>query len=556
MHMQSVIQLKRSSAVRLATAMLIITTAFTIAAVGAGTAKAAPAKLNDGVLTITGTNGSNDIALRLKSAHRGILQVDLGDDGRANFSFKRKRIRKIVVNARGGADVARIDEVNGVFTDTIPTKINGEDGGDTLLGGSGAETLRGGNGTDSLDGNVGSDRAVLGAGNDVFVWDPGDGSDVVEGQGGADTMRFNGADVAEQVELSANGSRLKFFRTQGAITMDTAGIERVDFNALGGADLVTVNDLTGTDVDAVNVDLAGTLGGVTGDGTADSVVVNATNGVDTVDVSGDATGVAVSGLLARTAITHQEATDVLTVNGRDGNDDISGTNLAAAAISTTLAGDDGEDALTGSPGIETTRGGNGSDSLDGNGGNDQAVLGAGDDVFVWDPGDGSDVVEGQGGADTMRFNGADVAEQVELSPNGTRLKFFRTQGAITMDTAGVERVEFNALGGADLVTVNDLTATDVDAVNIELAGALGGITGDGEADNVVVNATNGVDTIFVEGDADSLKVIGLAAAVQILRSESANDRLDINTLAGNDRVDADGLEIGAIKLFVDGLLVP
>jgi hypothetical protein len=343
MHMQSVIQLKRSSADRLATAMLIITTAFTIAAVGAGTANAAPAKLNDGVLTITGTNGSNDIALRLKSAHRGILQVDLGDDGRANFSFKRKRIRKIVVNARGGADVARIDEVNGVFTDTIPTKINGEDGGDTLLGGSGAETLRGGNGTDSLDGNVGSDRAVLGAGNDVFVWDPGDGSDVVEGQGGADTMRFNGADVAEQVELS---------------------------------------------------------------------------------------------------------------------------------------------------------------------------------------------------------------------PNGTRLKFFRTQGAITMDTAGVERVEFNALGGADLVTVNDLTATDVDAVNIELAGALGGITGDGEADNVVVNATNGVDTIFVEGDADSLKVIGLAAAVQILRSESANDRLDINTLAGNDRVDADGLEIGAIKLFVDGLLVP
>jgi hypothetical protein len=125
-----------------------------------------------------------------------------------------------------------------------------------------------------------------------------------------------------------------------------------------------------------------------------------------------------------------------------------------------------------------------------------------------------------------------------------------------MDTAGVERVDFNALGGADLVTVNDLTGTDVDAVNIELAGALGGITGDGAADNVVVNATNGVDTIFVEGDADTLKVIGLAAAVQILRSEFANGRLDINTLAGNDRVDVDGLQIGAIKLSVDGLLVP
>ena len=81
-----------------------------------------------------------------------------------------------------------------------------------------------------------------------FVWDPGDGSDVVEGQDGNDTMVFNGADAAEQVDLSANGNRLKFFRTQGNITMDTASVETVDFNALGGTDTITVNDLTGTDV--------------------------------------------------------------------------------------------------------------------------------------------------------------------------------------------------------------------------------------------------------------------------------------------------------------------
>src|SRR5213592_5126297 len=112
----------------------------------------------------------------------------------------------------------------------------------------------------------------MGDGNDTFVWDPGDGSDTVEGQAGTDTMLFNGANVSEQVDLSANGSRLKFFRTQGNVTMDTAGVERVDFNALGGADLVTVNDLTGTDVTSVNVDLAGSLGGATGDGQPDRVV--------------------------------------------------------------------------------------------------------------------------------------------------------------------------------------------------------------------------------------------------------------------------------------------
>jgi hypothetical protein len=32
--------------------------------------------------------------------------------------------------------------------------------------------------------------------------------------------------VAEQVDLSANGNRLRFFRTQANVTMDTAGVER------------------------------------------------------------------------------------------------------------------------------------------------------------------------------------------------------------------------------------------------------------------------------------------------------------------------------------------
>ena len=71
-------------------------------------------------------------------------------------------------------------------------------------------------------------------------------------------MRFNGANVAEHIDLSANGSRLRFSRDVGNITMDTNGVETVDFNALGGADTITVNDLTGTDVRNVNVDLAAT----------------------------------------------------------------------------------------------------------------------------------------------------------------------------------------------------------------------------------------------------------------------------------------------------------
>src|SRR6266581_2822069 len=290
-------------------------------------------KLRHGVLTIEGTEASDRIALRLQAGDPGVLQVDVGDDGSADFSFERARVAKIAVDAAEGDDSVRIDESNGVFTDSIPTTIAGGDGNDNLAGGSGAETLLGGDGNDAIDGNGGNDLALLGAGDDTFVWDPGDGSDTVEGQAGADTMLFNGANVSEQVDVSANGNRLKFFRVQGNITMDTAGVERVDFNALGGADLITVNDLSGTDVSSVNIDLAGTLGGATGDGQADRVVVNATNGNDTITVSGDAQVVKVSGLTPTVKILHPEAAnDRLEINTLAGTDTLATVGLAAGAI--------------------------------------------------------------------------------------------------------------------------------------------------------------------------------------------------------------------------------
>ncbi len=306
-------------------------------------------QLANGELTIEGTNADDRLALRLQSGNPAVLQVDVGDDGSADFRFARTDIAKISVSGGNGDDVVRIDESNGVFTDTIPTTLdggNGDDnlvggagavtlrggnGNDILAGGSGAETLVGGNGNDSIDGNRGNDVALMGNGDDTFVWDPGDGSDVVEGQNGNDTMLFNGANVNEKVDLSANGSRLRFFRDIANITMDTDGVETVDFNALGGADLVTVNDLRGTDVSNVNVDLAATGGG--GDGQPDRVVVTGTDGNDRLDVNGDAGAVKVSGLAATVEVLHPEVVnDRLDINTHAGTDTVNAGGLAAGAI--------------------------------------------------------------------------------------------------------------------------------------------------------------------------------------------------------------------------------
>ena len=43
--------------------------------------------------------------------------------------------------------------------------------------------------------------------------------------------------------------------------MDMDGVERLDLTALGGADTVTIDDMTGTDFRRAGIDLSGPAGG-------------------------------------------------------------------------------------------------------------------------------------------------------------------------------------------------------------------------------------------------------------------------------------------------------
>ena len=155
-------------------------------------------------------------------------------------------------------------------------------------------------------------------------------------------------------------------------------------------------------------------------------------------------------------------------------------------------------------------GSQGNDLVIGGRGNDVALLGAGDDTFVWNPGDGSDTVEGQAGTDTLLFNGANIDENIDISANGGRARLSRDVANITMDLNDVEHIEFNALGGADTITVNDLTGTDVDAGQHRPRRHAGG-GGDGQADTIVINATNGDDVITVTNNNGVVTVSGLAS---------------------------------------------
>jgi Ca2+-binding RTX toxin-like protein len=223
----------------------------------------------------------------------------------------------------------------------------------------------------------------MGSGNDTFVWDGGDGSDVIEGGTGADTMIFNGAPGPENVDISNNGAgRLRFFRTEGSITMDTNDVEVVQYNALGGADNIVVHDLTGTDVRSVNLNLDGPDAKGSGDGAADSVTVEGTNGDDVINIGNTGNEVSVTGLTAAVNIRAAEPADKLNINALGGFDAVLATGLEANVVTYTADGGAGNDLLIGSTGNDHLIGGDGDDFLVGRPGTDQLDGGAGHNVVI------------------------------------------------------------------------------------------------------------------------------------------------------------------------------
>jgi Ca2+-binding RTX toxin-like protein len=484
-------------------------------------------------VTVNATNASDTIDV----VGAGTSASVVGPQAQVNITAAEGANDTLAVNALAGDDHVT---ATALPAGVIKLTIDGGTGNDTILGSQGADVIRSGDGDDVVLGDRGDDLALMGAGDDVFQWNPGDANDTLEGQDGIDTMVFFGSNIAENIDVSANGPRVRFFRNIANVTMDLDDVERIDFRALGGADNIGVGDMTGTDLTQTALDLRGPAGG--GDGAADTITVNATQNADVFGATGDAAGVKVTGLQNTVSILFQEqANDRLTLNAQAGDDVVDAAALKADAIQLTMNGGLGVDRLLGSEGDDLVTGGDG---------DDLAFLGAGDDTFVWNPGDDNDTLEGQDGFDHMLFNGANVAENIDVSANGQRVRFFRNIANVTMDLNDIEAIDFHALGGADTVVVNDLSGTDVVEINTDLA-VTGGV-GDAQPDNVIVNTTNGDDVAIVAGDVSGVAVLGLAARVNITGAEAANDRLTVNALAGDDVVEASGVGVGAIQLTLSG----
>jgi len=316
-------------------------------------------------ITVNGTNGADVFGA---AGDAGGINV-FGLHATVNIFHQEQADDRLILNALGGDDVV---DATSLEADGIQLTINGGLGSDVLIGSEGDDLINGG------DGN---DLALMGAGDDTFVWNPGDDNDTIEGQDGFDTMIFNGANVAENITISANGGRVRFTRDVANVVMDLDDTEAITFNALGGADTVVVNDLTGTDVVEVNVNLAAVNG--VGDAQPDSVIAQGTSGDDVVLVFGDPAGVALFGLAAQINIVGSEAAlDRLIVNLLGGDDVLDASGLEAGVIGLVADGGADDDVLIGSDGPDVLLGGDGDDVLLGGLGIDILDGGPGDNIVI------------------------------------------------------------------------------------------------------------------------------------------------------------------------------
>jgi Ca2+-binding RTX toxin-like protein len=478
-------------------------------------------------VVVNGTNGGDTVDVFGSGTSASVIGLHTA----VNVTLAEGANDSLVVNALGGNDQLTATTLP---AGVIKPTLDGGAGDDRILGSQAADNLIGGDDADFVFGDNGNDTALLGSGDDEFQWDPGDGNDTIEGQDGADSMVFFGANVAENIDVVANGGRVLFLRNIATVTMDLDDVESIDFRALGGADNIVVGDLSGTDVTSLSSDLSGPNGG--GDGAADTITVSGTQGPDVFGAAGGAGGVDVSGLhTAVNILSPEAANDRLVLNALAGDDTVNAASLQAGGIQLTENGGLGIDTLTGS---------GGSDLVNGGDGNDTVFMGDGDDTFIWNPGDDNDTLEGQAGFDTMQFNGANVAEQIGITANGSRVRFTRDIASVTMDVNDVEDIDFSALGGADRITVGDLSGTGATQVDLNLG------AGDGAADQVIVQGSGGDDVALVSGSGGSAAVTNLAAQVNI--AASANDGLTVMALGGSDVIEASALMPGTASLVEVG----
>ncbi len=353
-----------------------------------------------GVLTITGTAADDGLVVGATTAGSSTLgTITLNGKEVLGGTVPVPEVSVIRIAGGGGNNVMKFDESSGI---KLPRgEFVGGAGRDTMTGGSGDDSFVGGAGIDRVIGGPGNDTVSLGDGTDQFTWNPGDGSDHVDGDAGADTLLVNGSAADDSFDTKVTGGRASIRLIAPPFDrVDFGGFEQLKVDTGSGDDQVFVAPLPVTAATQVRLN----LGAPNAD--RDSVSVSLGNNSEKVRAIGSRTaGITVSGMAVPVLMN---GTEKLTVVGGFGDDLIDGSRLAAGAVdefemfgySNDGPPSHGHDTLIGSPGDDQIFGfDDGGDRIEGRGGND-TIFGTPDHDEIFG-GDGDDFISGLGGNDVL-----------------------------------------------------------------------------------------------------------------------------------------------------------
>lgn len=350
-------------------------------------------------------------------------------------------------------------------------------GNDYLNGGEGDDQIYGGNGNDVLIGGEGNDQLDGGAGDDEYLFEGNWGVDLIDDEGGADTIRFGAGIKPEDLLIISQGAHL--------ILDDQNGNQVQIYNGISNSPIEQVVFSNGTIWTSADL-IAGleTFLGTTGD---DNIVGN----------------------------------------------DLSNT-LAGFAGNDVLRGLDGDDFLDGGTGQDSYYGGIGNDVLGGGYESEDYIGGAGssDQGNTYVGGEGNDILYGTRFTDRYLFNLGDGHDTISFvrSPIAPLVGLDRIEfgSGITSDMLSASRTETDLIlhiNESDSITIQNWYADVANRMNAvfsdgteltatELTFLIGSVSGGIEddiitgADSLIYNDTlngyGGNDTLYGLGGADTL----------------------------------------------------
>lgn len=465
----------------------------------------------------------------------GIVEVSV--NGSLLLLEDPNNINGLFINGSSDDDTLTVDFSSG---DPIPTDLlfNGGSGNDALVstgGTSGVYTPSAsipGNGVLTIDGSAitftGLEPVTTSMLNDLTFITPGD----------ADVITITSPGLGQNLVSGTSGG-VAFeslqFSSVGDFILDAAT------NSAGGADSITVGDISGVGLNSFTVN--------TGSG-ADTVDAGAVMAVDLTISTGSGNDVITSGLgndtidggsgtdgfvqtvdgaqvLSNTGATGA-GTDSLTsietatLNGGAGDDTIGATGFSGDLTVNTGNGDNlvnagsGNDLVIGGLGSDTLNGGGGMDTLFGSGGKDALDGGLGDDVLKGQGATGDSLTGGAG--NDFIDGGAGVDIVVETSTGDITLTDTQLFANGVDNLVNIEQADLTAGDGDDIIDVTAFTTS----LGTFLYGGLGDDTIRGAEFRDVIFGLEGDDLLIGNGGDDDL--MG-SAGRDTMSGGAGNDRL-------------------------------